>query len=393
MAPIRSPKPCARNGSPEAEREGKQPAMTESETTISQPPFTLAQMAALVGGVCVGEPETLLSGIANVEEAEPGDLVFAENARYLANALHSPAAAALAPSGVDPTDLPISKPLILVSNPRLAFVQALEAFAPPSRAPVGIHPSAQISVEARLGAEVRIGAHVTVSARVTLGDRVVLWPGVFIGEDCVIGDDTIVYPNAVLYHAVTVGKRCILHAGCVIGADGFGFIPVGPSLRKVPQLGVVEIGDEVEVGANTCIDRAKTGATVLGSGTKLDNLVQVGHNVRVGVSCILVSQAGIAGSVTVGNGVVLGGQAGVKDHVTIGDKAQVGAQGGVTGNVEAGSIVSGYPARPHRQKMRELAAAAALPDYIKRVRALEKRLAELEAKLAAPQPLPESERT
>src|SRR5262249_21958550 len=177
------------------------------------------------------------------------------------------------------------------------------------------------------------------------------------------------------------GRRCLLHAGCVIGADGFGYIPVGQSLRKVPQLGTVEIGDDVEIGANTCIDRAKTGVTVIGSGTKLDNLVHVGHNVRIGYSSILVAQVGVAGGVTIGNGVILAGQAGIKDHVTIGDGARVAAQGGVTGNVAPGVTVSGYPARPHAEKMREHAAAAALPEYIKRIRALEKRMAELEGKL------------
>jgi UDP-3-O-[3-hydroxymyristoyl] glucosamine N-acyltransferase len=355
--------------------------MTDLASSASQPPFTLAQIAALVGGTVLGDPEARLTGVASVEEAEAGDLVFAESTRYLSAALHSRAAAIITSSESELAETPPPKPLILVSDPRLAFVQALEAFAPRRTTPVGIHPAAQISAQAHLGAEVSVGAYVTVSAHVTLGDRVELWPGVFIGEGCVIGDDTVIYPNAVLYPRVTVGSRCILHAGCVIGADGFGFILVGASLRKVPQLGVVEIGDEVEVGANTCIDRAKTGATVIGSGTKLDNLVQIAHNVRTGQSCIIISQVGIAGSVTLGNGVILAGQVGVRDHISLGDGAQVAAQSGVRVDVEAGEKVSGYPARPYAQNLREWASVAALPDTVKHIRTLEKRIAALEAQL------------
>lgn len=356
--------------------------MAETSAEFAQSPWTLAQVARLVEGQVVGAAETALSGVASIEEAEAGDLVFAESARFLAAALRSRAAAVLTASELAAEVSPAEKPLVLVGNPRLAFVRVLEAFAPRAAAPVGIHPTAQIGPGCHLGEEVSIGPNAVLGAGVTLGDRVVLGAGVSIGDGCAIGDDTILYPNVVLYRRVTVGKRCILHAGCILGADGFGYIPVGPSLRKVPQLGVVEIGDDVEIGANTCVDRAKTGATVIGSGTKLDNLVHIAHNVRVGQSCLIIAQVGIAGSTTLGNGVVLAGQAGVKDHVTIGDMARVGGQGGVVGNVAPGVTVSGYPARPHAEKMREYAAAAALPEYLKRIRALEKRLAELEGKIA-----------
>jgi UDP-3-O-[3-hydroxymyristoyl] glucosamine N-acyltransferase len=326
--------------------------------------------------------ETIITGAASVEEAGPGDLVFAESPRFLASALRSHASAVLTSSQL--AEPSAAKPLVLVSDPRLAFVQVLEMFAPPLSAPPGIDPTAKIGAGTVVGAEVRIGAYVTIGEGVTLGDRVALMAGTRVGNGCVIGEDTLLYPNVVFYPYVRVGKRCIFHSGSIIGADGFGYVPVGYALKKVPQLGVVEIGDEVEVGANSCIDRAKTGATVIGSGTKIDNLVHVAHNVRIGQSCLLIAQVGIAGSTTLGNGVIMAGQSGVRDNVTLGDGVRVSARGGVIGNVPPGTTVSGFPARPHQEKMREFAAAAALPDYIKRVRALEKRLEELEARLSQP---------
>lgn len=346
--------------------------------------MNLSGIAALVEGSVQGDANLEIGGVASIEEAEPGDLVFAENVRFLKAALTCHATAVLANRETLDELPPTAKPLVLVANPRAAFVQVLEKFAPPFVAPPGIHASAQIGANAQIGQGVHIGPNVTLGANITLGDGVVLRAGVTVGDDCIIGDGSVLHPNVVLYSRVTVGKRCILHAGCVLGADGFGYIPVGYTLRKVPQLGVVEIGDEVEIGANSCIDRAKTGATMVGSGTKIDNLVHVAHNVRIGQSCLLVAQVGIAGGTVLGNGVVLAGQAGLKDHITLGDGARVGAQGGVIGDVPAGVTVSGYPARPHGEKMRELAAAAQLPEALKRVRTLEKRLAALEAALTPP---------
>ena len=338
----------------------------------------LKKIASLVGGALTGDGEVEITGVASIEEAETGELVFAENAKYLSVALRSRASAILAPADTPEAEA-ASTPLLLVESPRAAFVQVLEAFVQPLDAPPGIHPSAQIGRNVHLGAGAHIGPNVSIGEGVTLGERVILFANVCIGAGCVIGAETILHPNVTLYPRVTVGRRCILHAGSVLGADGFGYIPVGRSLRKVPQLGTVEIGDDVEIGANTCIDRAKTGTTVIGSGTKIDNLVHIGHNVRVGQSCLIIAQAGVAGSVTIGNGVVLAGQAGLKDHITLGDGARVAAQGGVIGDVPAGVTVSGYPARPHAEKMREYAAMARLPETLKRLRELEKRLAALEA--------------
>ena len=340
--------------------------------------WTLETIAALIGGQTQGEITTEITGVASIAEAEPGDLVFAESPRYLMDALKSRASAILTSPELLTSVGSADKPLVLIDTPRLAFVRVLEAFAPHKSFPSETHSTAILGTACRVGAGCYLGAYVTLGDNVTLGDRVVLLPGTRVGDGCSIGDDTLLYSNVTLYSGVTIGKRCLLHAGCVIGADGFGYIPVGNALRKVPQLGTVVLSDDVEVGANTCIDRAKTGVTFIGPGTKIDNLVHVGHNVRIGASCIIIAQVGIAGGVEIGNGVILAGQAGIKDHVTIGDGARVAAQGGIIGNVPPGATYSGYPARPHAEKQREYAAAAKLPEYIKRIRALEKRLAELE---------------
>lgn len=339
--------------------------------------WTLQEIAALTHGQIRGDRTIAITGVASIAEAAPGDLVFAESTRYLTEALQSSAAAVLtSPDTLAPGE-EIHKPLILVSNPRLAFLQVLEAFTPPAHYPAGIHPTAVLGRECQIGAGCHIGPHVTLGAHVTLGNRVVILSGAHIGDGCVVGDDTRIHPNVVLYPGVTIGKRCLLHAGAVIGADGFGFIPVGETLRKVPQCGTVLIEDDVEIGASTCIDRAKTGATRIGPGTKIDNLVHVGHNVHIGASCIIIAQAGIAGSVEIGNGVILAGQAGIKDHVKIGDGARIAAQAGVFGDVPPGATYSGYPARPHAQKLREHAATAQLPEYLRRIRALEQKIEEL----------------
>lgn len=340
--------------------------------------WTAAEVARLVGGQLHGEAELPVTGVASIEEATDGDLIFAETVRLAEAAARSRASAILISADTVASVGPHGQALIVVENPRAAFVTFLEELGGTEDLPAGIHHTAVIERDVRLGASVRVDAVVTIGAGSEVGSSVRLHEGVRIGERCRIGDGTTIHPNAVLYPGVRVGRRCILHAGCVIGADGFGYVPVGASLRKVPHLGSVDIGDDVEVGANTCIDRARTGATVIGAGTKIDNLVHVAHNVHVGRSTVIVAQVGVAGSVEIGSGVMLGGQVGIKDHVSIGDGARVGAQAGVIGDVAAGEVVSGYPARPHRRQMRQYAALAALPEYLKRVRELEARILALE---------------
>lgn len=337
--------------------------------------YHASEVAKRLNARLVGD-DVLLTNISSIENAEIGDLVFAESQRYLALALKSHAAAIIVPATLQSSE---SKPLLVVENPRVAFTYALELFSSPKSQPIGIHPTAIIAESAIIGQNVSIGANVCIEANVDIGDDVVLYPGVYVGEDSKIGAGTILFPNVVLYSRITIGRQSIIHAGCVIGADGFGFVPVGHGVKKIPHLGTVEIGDDVEIGANSCVDRAKTDKTVIGSGTKLDNLVQVAHNVTIGISCLIASQVGIGGSTKIGNGVILGGQVGVRDHAQIGDMARVGGQGGVIGDVPPGATYSGYPARPHAQKLREQACVSQLPESVKQIREMQQRLEALEA--------------
>lgn len=362
---------------------------------IQKESFLLSEIALLVGGELIGDGSTIIHSAGDTRDAQSGGIVFAETAKFMQDAARSSASAILTRQEIvaqqqqhvgveeqsrNETQKTVAKPMVLVANPRAAFVKILEAMSVPWTVPNGIHASAIVEEGVQLGNEVCIGPHVWIEKGAIVGNHVVVMAGVKIGTGCVIGDGTIIYPNVVLYPRVKIGRSCLLHAGCVLGGDGFGYEFFNGRLNKIPHVGVVEIGDGVEIGANTCIDRAKTGVTSIGAGTKVDNLVHIAHNVHIGQSSLIIAQVGLAGSVQVGNGVILAGQVGVADHITIGDRARVGAQGGVIGNVTAGESVSGYPARPHARKMREYAAAAALPDYLKRIRELERRLSELETR-------------
>ena len=363
---------------------------------IQQKSFLLSEIARWVEGNVVGDEATIIQSAGDILDVQAGGIVFAENAKFMQKALQSDAAAILTSQKIASHKLlnhqisdqineqnvqAVAKPLIVVANPRIAFVKILQGLSVPWTIPVGVHASAVVEAEVQFGSEVCIGPHVWIEAGVVIGNRVVVMAGAKIGANCIIGEDSIIYPNVVLYPHVKIGRSCLLHAGCVLGGDGFGYEFFSGRLQKIPHIGTVELGDGVEIGANACIDRAKTGVTSIGAGTKIDNLVHIAHNVHIGQSTLIIAQVGLAGSVQVGNGVILAGQAGVADHITIGDRAKVGAQGGVIGDVAAGESVSGYPARPHARKMREYAAGAVLPEYIKRIRELERRLSQLEAKI------------
>ena len=343
-------------------------------------PLLLSDLAVRVEGRLIGDGQIAIARPADVADAAPDSIVFAESAKMLQSALDGAAAAVITTPALAGEGQTFAKPLVLVASPRLAFAGVLDAFATPWAQAAGVHASAVVAPDAQIAPTASIGPQVWIDAGVTIGNYVSIMAGAKIGANCAIGDGTIIYPNVVLYPRVVVGRGCLLHAGCVLGADGFGYNPTKQGPKKIAHIGTVELGDGVEVGANTCIDRARTGKTVIGSGTKLDNLVHIGHNVEVGRATIIVAQAGVAGSVRIGDGVMLGGQAGIKDHVTIGSGANVGAQGGVIGDVAPGVTVSGYPAREHRAKMREYAALSFLPAYAKRLRDLERRLDELENK-------------
>ena len=274
--------------------------------------ITLEELAGLLGGVPVGNARFRITGAAPVESAGAGDIAFAENAKILRVAVKGNAGAVIAKHG----DNLQGKPGILVENPRFAFARTLEMFAPDiPRPPEGIHEMSVVAETAVIGKAARIGPNVTIEKGVVLGEGVVLYPCVYVGEDTKIGDGTVIYPNAVIRERVSIGRGVIIHGGAVIGADGFGFAASENKHHKIPQTGTVIIEDDVEIGANTCIDRGTMGATIIGKGAKIDNLVQIGHNVRIGENCIIVGQTGIGGSSEIGEGSILAGQAGITEHV------------------------------------------------------------------------------
>lgn len=332
--------------------------------------MTLQALAQKLNARVEGDAYTLITGASSIEFAQEGDVVFAESPRYLRIAERCPASAVIvwqdAPS--------IGKPVLRVDSPREAFLKVLELFAPPPRHPEGIDLNAVISPDAELAEDVVIGAGCVIEAGARIGEGSVLYPLCYIGRDVQIGERCVLYPNVTLMHGVKLGNRVIVHPGSVIGADGFGYVTVDGVHRKVPHIGTVEIGDDVEIGANVCIDRAKTGVTRIGSGTKIDNLVHIGHNVQIGENCLLVAQVGIAGSTHIGRYVVLAGQVGVADHVSIGDGAIVAAQSGVAGNLQGGQRYFGSPAREHGKQLRLMAYTSRLPELFERVKELEKKL-------------------
>jgi UDP-3-O-[3-hydroxymyristoyl] glucosamine N-acyltransferase len=337
--------------------------------------FTLAELALRVGGSAEGNPGHLLTGAAGLADAGPADATFVEGPRLLPAAAAGRAGAILLPEGLA---LP-GRNLIRVRNPRLAFAEALALFFPARRPAAGIHPAAVIETGAVVHPTAAVAAFCHVGAGAAIGARAVLHPFVCVGAGAVIGEESILHPMAAVLERVTIGARVVVQAGAVVGSDGFGYVFDGGAHRKVPQVGTVEIGDDVEIGACTTIDRATTGATRIGRGTKIDNLVQIGHNVTIGEHVILVSQVGIAGSARIGNGAVLAGQVGVGDHAEIGAGAVCTGRAGVIKHVAPGATVAGYGPQPLGEFLRSQAVFDQLPQLRRRVAELEKRLAALEA--------------
>lgn len=335
------------------------------------PTFTLAQVAAAVGGRVLGDSSPRLTGVQTLDRAASTDLSWVADGRRARQARDSRAGALLVSSGEDAGD----KPAVLVPSPTLALAIWLELSFPGVRPRSGVSKGAHVARSARLGRGVSVAAGATVEEGAVVGARTVLSAGAFVGRQAVVGEECYLHPNAAVLERCRLGAHCVLQAGAVIGSDGFGYVWDGQRHRKIPQLGIVRIEDDVEVGANTAIDRATLGETVVGRGTKIDNLVQVGHNVVVGEHSILCGQAGIAGSARLGRRVTLAGQAGVNDHITIGDGSIATGQAGVTGNLPAGGIFSGMPAAPHRDFLRRAAVIARLPELARRMDEIERRTA------------------
>ncbi len=328
--------------------------------------MTLGELAAFLGGTPGGAAETQVTGLGTPDAAEPGELVVAFDAGALAVAEESLAAAVVVPRG-----LVCTKPSIAVDQPRIALVQLLHAFEPPVPPPAGIHPTAVVDPTATVGDEPSLGPHVVVEAGAVIGRRARIGANSVIGAGARVGDEVLFHANVTVYPNSSIGSRVILHSGAVIGADGYGYRQEQRRHIKIPQLGTVILEDDVEVGANSTIDRATVGRTTIGAGTKIDNQVQIGHNCRIGHDCLIIAQVGIAGSCEIGNQVTIAGQVGISDHLKIGDRAVLAAGSGVMRDVPAGDVIAGIPGQPQQQWFRMFAGLRRLPALNRRVRRIE----------------------
>ena len=336
---------------------------------------TLHELAELLGGAVVGDGSVTIRGVAGIREAMPGDITFLANTRYESYLLETRASAVICSR--DSRVAPV--PLLQVDNPYLAFQRVVRVYRPdPYRPEPGVHPSAIVAPDAKLGEGVSIGPHCVVESGVTVGAGTVVMAGCYVGIYAGIGEDSLIYPHVTIREECQVGSRCILHPGVVIGSDGFGFAFDSGTYHKVPQVGNVIVGNDVEIGANTTVDRATTDSTRIGDGTKIDNLVQIGHNVVIGKHCIVVAQVGISGSTELADFVTVGGQAGLVGHIKVGTRAMIGAKSGVSKSIPEDGVVTGYPAMPHGMFRRVQAFIQRLPDLFQRTKDLEKRVSSLE---------------
>jgi UDP-3-O-[3-hydroxymyristoyl] glucosamine N-acyltransferase len=337
----------------------------------------LTELAERIGCRLEGDGGPEVDAVRPPEDAGPRDVTFIAAERYLPRLQGSRAGAVILAEGLPRVDCPTLR----ASNPFLAFARALTLLHPTEPSLPGIHPTALVAPDARVALEVCVGPYTVLGPGAAVGAGTVLDAHVTIGAGVQVGQGCRIYPQVVLREGVVLGNGVIIHSGAVIGADGFGYVRDGRRYVKIPQIGRVVIEDDVEIGANTTIDRATLGETRIGRGSKIDNLVQIAHNVQVGADTVIVAQVGISGSSRVGSRVTLAGQAGVVDHVEIGDDVIVGAQAGVTKDIPSGTVVLGSPAIRHMEFKRHLAETARLPEMRTRMRALEKRLAELEGRL------------
>ncbi len=332
-------------------------------------PFTTEKIAKLIDGQVVGDSKAVLKNFAPIESAQAGDLTFAENEEFFQRAEQSAATAIIADNRFSSD----KKIIIQVVNARVGFAKALALFFPEKRIPAGIHSTAVIASSAKIDSSAYIGPHCVIGERVSIGPRSILQAGSYVGDDSKLGEEVNLFPNVTIYARSEIGNRVRIHSSSVIGSDGFGYVADGPVQRKVPQIGNVIIHDDVEIGAGVTVDRGALGSTVIGKGSKIDNLVQIGHNVQIGESCLLVSQVGIAGSTQLGNDVVMAGQVGVAGHLKIGNKVIIGAKSGVMTDIPDGETWLWIPAQPDRMAKKQMLALQQLPELLRRVAALERK--------------------
>jgi UDP-3-O-[3-hydroxymyristoyl] glucosamine N-acyltransferase len=323
-----------------------------------------------------------VSGVAPLQTATPEQISFLTDVRYRTIADASRAGAFLAPDDAGP----LPAPVLRTTAPKLALIRLLRLFHPGEAVRPGIHPTAVVAADAFVDGSASVGALAVIEPRAVVRAGARIFPFAYVGADAEVGEGSVLYPHVVLREAVRIGRRVIVHAGAVLGADGFGYAFDGTAHQKIPQVGGVVVEDDVEIGANTAIDRATIGDTVIGRGTKIDNLVQIAHNVEIGAHAVIAGQAGIAGSARVGRGAVLAGQVGVADHVTVGDGVILGARSGAASDILAAGQYAGVPARPVAMARRIWVSAERLPELLRRVRALEQRLALLEQQARAASP-------
>ncbi len=336
--------------------------------------YSLREIADLVEGELIGDPDIIIKGILGFEDAGPEEITFVGSPKYIKRINETRAAAIIAPPEIREAE----KGLICAANPYLAFARVSTLFHAVPRPVPGISDRAFVGDDFKHGKDISVSPGVVIGNGVAVGDRVALMAGVVLGDSVVIGNDALIYPNVTILERCRIGNRVIIHAGSVVGSDGFGFVPDGDRYFKIPQVGIVRIDDDVEIGAGNTIDRATFGATWIKRGVKTDNLVHIAHNVAVGEDTVIVAQVGMAGSATLGSHVTIAAQSGVAGHITIGDNVTVGARSGVVKSVPAGHVVSGYPDMPHNTWLRSSVMIPKLPEMGKKIKELEKRIISLE---------------
>lgn len=340
---------------------------------------TLAEIAEIVQGEVVGDKDIIITGFSSLDAAKEGDLTFVHNPKYMPLVHKTKASAIITPRDMIPPKCPI----IRTDNPSLAFAKAISYLDKEKRRAFfsGIHKTAIVAEGVQLGKNVTIGPYAVVEGECVIGDETVIYGHCYIARKTIIGKNCLMYPHVTLRESIQVGNRVVIHSGTVIGSDGFGYEIVAGNHQKIPQVGIVVIEDDVEIGANATIDRARFEKTIIGQGTKIDNLVQIAHNVVIGKNCVIVAQVGISGSTVMGAGTIIGGQAGLTGHIKIGEKCMIAAQSGVSKSWPAKSKISGYPARTFMETQRINANLHQLPRYFKNIQALERKVEQLNKKL------------